>query len=90
MKRWLLEIASLRLKPDNRTLSSEILFEWLFEEPFGGAEALNAGALLALEADSFSQIMDGATAAARLQALHRALAPKLAVGDPAYGLIDAL
>lgn len=90
VKRWLLEIASLRLKPSNRMLAAETLFEWLFEEPFGGAEARNAGALLALEADAFPQTLGGAEAAVRLRALHEALTLRLAVGDPGFDLIDPL
>lgn len=91
IKSWLRRIAAIALKPDNKRLSSADLYAWLYDEPFGGAEARNVEAVLALEGEGFSRAAASSTElAARLQALHLALAARLAVGDGAADLIDAL
>lgn len=90
---WLTEIAAIRLKDDNRRLPARDLFDWLFDEPFGGVEVENVEALLRLTARRDKLVRNRRSAdeiAEALRDLHARLAERLAAGDTGMDLIEAL
>lgn len=90
VKRWLREIAAIRLKPEIAKLKPGDLSVWLYEEPFGGVELLNTRFLMEDAAEDFSAHATPEDVAQRLKLLHEALCARLAAGDPAGDLIDGL
>jgi hypothetical protein len=91
VKRWLREIAALRLKPAVTRLKASDLNAWLYDEPFGGVEELNTRFLIqdSLE-EGFVAHAGASETAARLKALHETLSVRLAAGDPAVELVDGI
>jgi hypothetical protein len=51
LREWCGQIATLRIKPANRTLPAATLMTWLHDERFEGSEVQNVSAMLALQAD---------------------------------------
>jgi hypothetical protein len=90
VKRWLREIAAIRLKPNIARLKEADLHDWLYDEPFGGVELLNTRFLMEDAGEEFTARASAEVVAVRLRALHEALGPRLANGDAAGDLIDAL
>lgn len=90
---WLTEIAAIRLRKGNRRLPARDLYDWLYDEPFGGVEVENTEALLRLMArrDKLARNRrSAAEIAADLRALHERLAERLAAGETGMDLIEAL
>lgn len=91
VKRWLREIAALRLKPAVTRLKASDLYTWLYDEPFGGVEELNTRFLIQDSVEEgFEAHAEAAQTAARLKALHEALSVRLAAGDPAVELVEGM
>lgn len=91
VKRWLRDIAAIRLKPDIAKLKEKDVFEWLYEEPFGGVELLNTRYLMEdVAEEGFTPKTSAEALAPALLALHRTMAPRLAAGEPCAELIEAL
>lgn len=88
--RWLREIAAIRVKPHMTHLKPKDLSDWLYEEPFGGVEEINTRFLIEDESEGFRVVRDAAATAQRLRELHQALGARLAAGDPAADLVEAL
>jgi hypothetical protein len=89
---WLSQVAVIRLKPENKPIPARAAYEWLFDEPFGGSEEQNVAIMIRfLERRGLRR--NGASAAevaARLRALHEALAERVARGDAGADLLAAL
>lgn len=91
LETWLLRIATITLKPDNKPMPEKLIYEWLYDETFGGSEEHNAEIMLRLLAREYPRNqVDTPTIVARLRDIHRQLARRLAQNDPAEDIIDAL
>lgn len=92
LKAWFRKISVLRIKPDMRSPSEAWLYDLLYEGPFGGVELQNVRSTMGLLARE-GYVRNGASAEAvleRIQAFYAAMPARLAVGDPAFELIEAL
>jgi hypothetical protein len=88
---WLLLIAAIRLKPDNKRLTTRIAFDWLYDETFGGAEQSNTGMMLRFLARDYPRNeVDTATVAKRMREVHELLSDRIAHGDPGDDIIEGL
>ena len=91
LENWLLLIAAIRLKPENRPIPAKVAYEWLYDETFGGAEQSNAAMMLRfLSRDYPRNDVDTATVASRLRDVHERLAERIARNDPGDDIIAAL
>ncbi len=88
---WLTQIAVIRLKPANRPISARAAFEWLRDAPFGGSQVENAAAMIRLLERRGPRRNAAApdAVAARLRALHEALAARVSCGDAGGDLLGA-
>jgi hypothetical protein len=91
LETWLLLIAAIRLKPDSKRLAARTVFNWLYDETFGGAEQSNTEMMLRfLSRDYPRNEIDAATVATRLREVHRQLADRIAHSDAGEDIIDGL
>ena len=92
---WLFRIASLSLKPDNKPIPANLVYKWLYDEPFGGVELQNVNAtlrFLTLSKQNAYQRNDVATdvISQKLQQIHLQLADSLSKHDRGEAIIDGL
>jgi len=88
---WLLRIAAITLKPDNTPIPGKLVYQWLYDETFGGSEQRNVDMMLRFLARDYPRNeVDTPTIVTRLQSVHERLARSLARNDPGMEIIDAL
>jgi hypothetical protein len=81
LREWFGQIATLRIKPASRPLPAHTLFSWLYEDRFGGSEAQNVAAMLALSDDIPRNSRSAEEIADALLAFHAEAARVLAAGQ---------
>jgi hypothetical protein len=89
---WLSQIAVIKLKPDNKPISTKLAFEWLYDEPFGGSEEQNTTFMLNFLARK-GLIRNAETAAIiceKLKSIHEQLAEQIAQNKSGAHVIAAL
>ena len=88
---WLLRIATITLKPDNAPIAAKTVYQWLFDETFGGSEQRNVDLMLHFLARDHPR-NDVATPAivASLRSIHEQLAERIAANDPGEDIIEEL
>lgn len=89
---WLSQVAVIRLKPDSKPLPAKLVYEWLFDEPFGGSEVANTSVMLDFLSRRGLVRSDAnpSAVAAALAQIHRELALRIARNDPGTDIISAL
>jgi hypothetical protein len=90
IRTWLSELQALRLKPDARPASFKFYFDLLFDYPFGGVEAQNMKAVIALIANEYENarpVIEPAEMAEWLRDFHARLAERLHEGEDVLDLI---
>jgi hypothetical protein len=88
---WLLRIAAITLKPDDKPIPAKVAYQWLYDETFGGSEQRNVEMMLRFLARDYPRNeVDTATIVARLRSIHEQLAQCIAQNDPGEGIIAAL
>lgn len=88
---WLLRIAAITLKPDNRPIPQKDLYEWLYEETFGGSEFRYVEMLLRfLVRDYARNDVETKHVADKLQYIYKQLAERLSRNDPGDDIIADL
>lgn len=91
LENWLLQIAAITLKPDDRPIPAKIVYEWLYDEKFGGSEQRNVEMMLRFLARDYPRNdVDTATIVEQLRAIHEQLAQHIAQNDPGEEIIDRL
>jgi hypothetical protein len=89
---WLRQIAVIKIKPDNKPIPQHLVYEWLYDEPFGGSEVSNTAMMLGfLEEDGL--IRNGVSAedvAVRLRLIHVQIAERIAHNNPGNDIIAGL
>lgn len=91
LRKHLSYFASFRLKTKAALIPRRDWWAWLYAEPFGGNEEGYTRHLMALHEDEYAR--NGRTAAevaGLVRGFHEALAERLAAGDPAVDLVEAL
>ena len=84
-------LSIITLNDDNRPVPAKDVFNWLYDETFGGRELQNVEALLRLLSEDHQRsATPAADISARLRAFHQALAQRINRHDPGYDLINAL
>ena len=90
VRTWLRKIQRLRIKPNNRTASTEFYFGILFDEPFGGVEVPNMRSIMEEIAEQYPGVATLKTAeemVAWLRTFHTGLAQRLSAGQPVLDLV---
>src|SRR5579872_4245259 len=83
LETWLLRIATITLKPDNTPIPAKTVYQWLYDETFGGSEQRNVELMLHFLAREYPRNdVDTPTIVARLRAIHEELAKRIAANDP--------
>lgn len=91
LETWLLRIAAITLKPDNTPIPAKIVYQWLYDETFGGSEQRNVELMLHFLAREYPRNnVDTPSIVARLRGIHEQLAERVAANDPGEDIIDAL
>lgn len=91
LETWLLRIAALTLKPNDRPIPARVAYEWLYEETFGGSEQRNVEMMLHFLAREYPRNdVPTAEIVARLRDIHVQLAQRIARNDPGEDIIAAL
>jgi len=91
LETWLLRIATITLKPDNTPIPAKTVYQWLYDETFGGSEQRNVELMLHFLAREYPRNdVDTPTIVARLRAIHEELAKRIAANDPGEDVIVAL
>ena len=91
LETWLLRIAAITLKPEDRPIPAKIVYEWLYDETFGGSEQRNVEMMLRFLAREYPRNdVDTATIVERLRSIHQQLAQRIAQNDPGEDIIDGL
>jgi hypothetical protein len=90
LREWCGQIATLRIKPANRTLPAATLMTWLHDERFEGSEVQNVGAMLALQTDFARNTASAEDIATSLRDFHAEATRSLAQGQVPVALIQAL
>ena len=90
LREWCGQIATLRIKPANRTLPAATLMTWLHDERFEGSEVQNVTSMLALQQDFARNDASPEEVAARLRDFHEEASRILAQGQVPMALIQAL
>jgi hypothetical protein len=90
LREWCGEIATLRIKPANRTLPAATLMTWLHDERFEGSEVQNVSAMLALQDDFARNDASPEEVARRLHDFHAEASRRLSTGQVPLGLIAEL
>jgi hypothetical protein len=91
LETWLLRIAAITLKPDNTPIPAKTVYQWLYDETFGGSEQRNVELMLHFLARDYPRNdVDTAVIAARLRSIHAHLADRIASNDPGEDIIEAL
>lgn len=88
---WLLRIAAITLKPNDKPIPARVAYEWLYNETFGGSEVRNVEMMLRFLARDYPRNeVNAATLSKQLQAIHVQLADCIAKNDPGQEIIAAL
>ncbi|CAM6054487.1 unnamed protein product [Sphagnum tenellum] len=91
LETWLLRIAGMTLKPDDKPIPANVVYEWLYDEMFGGSEIRNVAMMLCfLGRDYQRNDVDVTTISNRLQSIHLQLAECIAKNDPGQEIIGQL
>ena len=91
LETWLLCIATIALKPDDTPIPAKTVYQWLYDETFGGSEQRNVELMLHfLARDHPRNDVATPTVAARLRAIHEELAERIAANDPGEDIIEGL
>ena len=91
LETWLLRIATITLKPDNTPIPAKTVYQWLYDETFGGSEQRNVELMLHFLAREYPRNdVDTPAIVARLRAIHEELAKRIAANDPGEDVIVAL
>jgi hypothetical protein len=87
----LLRIAAITLKPDNTPIPARVVYQWLYDETFGGSEQRNAEMMLRFLARDYPR-NDTATSTIvdRLRSIHERLAERISRNDPGLDVVDKL
>src|SRR3569623_1339485 len=88
---WMLRIAAITLKPDDKPIPQNVAYTWLYDETFGGSEIRNTEMMLRFLSRDFPRNdADTATISQRLRAIHEQLAERIAHNDPGQDIIASL
>jgi hypothetical protein len=91
LETWLLRIAAITLKPDDTPIPAKVVYQWLYDETFGGSEQRNTEMMLRFLARDYPRnSVDTPAIVARLRSVHEQLAQRLSQNDPGLDIIDAL
>jgi hypothetical protein len=91
LETWLLRIAAITLKPDDTPIPAKVVYQWLYDETFGGSEQRNTEMMLRFLARDYPRnSVDTTTIVARLRSVHEQLAQRISQNDPGLDIIDAL
>lgn len=87
----LLRIAAITLKPDDTPIPAKLVYQWLYDETFGGSEQRNVEMMLRFLARDYPRNeVDAPSVVARLRSIHERLAQRIAQNDPGEDIVDAL
>lgn len=91
LRTWATKLSIITLKDDDRPVPAKDVFNWMYDETFGGREVGNVEALLRFLSEDHQRSNTSAEeVSARLKAFHTAFAQRIAQHDPGYDLINAL
>jgi hypothetical protein len=91
LETWLLRIAAITLKPDDAPIPEKVVFQWLYDETFGGSEQRNVEMMPRFLARDYPRNeVDTPTIVARLRSIHERLAERVSRNDPGVDIVDAL
>jgi hypothetical protein len=91
LETWLLRIAAITLKPDDTPIPAKVVYQWLYDETFGGSEQRNVEMMLRFLARDYPRNeVDTSSIVAHLRSIHEQLAQRIARNDPGADIVDAL
>jgi len=91
LETWSLRIAAITLKPDDTPIPAKVVYQWLYDEPFGGSEQRNVEMMLRFLAREHPRNqIDTPAIVEHLRSIHERLAERIAQNDPGEDVIEAL
>jgi hypothetical protein len=91
LETWLLRVAAITLKPNDTPIPAKVVYQWLYDDTFGGSEQRNVEMMLRFLARDYPRNdVDTPSIAARLRSIHEQLAQRISQNDPGVDVIDAL